>query len=612
MERKPGHISLLERIKTLFVHRRLPLISTLLGVLTGIPTLWTGWGPSDDLLQRSFILSSSLPEVLTRLYVFLDPRLNHLWMDAGYYPWWTNETARIIFFRPIAAFSLWLDYQFWQDSNWLMHLHSLALYGVLCLAAALLFRRLMGRTLQAGLASVLFALSAAHMGAVVSLAARNLILMTLFGVLALHFHDRWRRDGWRPGLPLALLSLALSLFSAETGLTTCAYLLAYALLLDARPLRSRLLSLSPYILLAGAWLVYYQASGYGALGSGFYLSPWEQPFAFTWAIVERFPFILMGQWVLPDPVVYTVLSVGARLLLWVISLAVLVFIAFLLAPLVRRDRPARFWMLGMLLAVVPVCSVSPASGRHLVFISLGAFGLMGQLIAGRLALPAWVPASRGWRRASLWMCLIFAVLHLGLYPLVGAFVRPALDGYAVAATDIGEGAALAEQDVILVNAPSPSLFLYFPSYREHYGLALPAHLRVLAPGFSAVSLIRVDEHTVILQPENGFLVPPVNLDLDGRSFLPLFHSSYSFQYGDGLFRGSGYPLAVGQRVDLAGLSVEVLSLTEDGRPLAVRATFNQPLDDESLLWLAWDWGVSRYVPFELPAPGMSVRIAGPY
>ena len=169
-----------------------------------------------------------------------------------------------------------------------------------------------------------------------------------------------------------------------------------------------------------------------------------------------------------------------------------------------------------------------------------------------------------------------------------------------------------EQDVILVNAPSPSLFLYFPSYREHYSLALPAHLRVLAPGFSAVSLTRVDEHTVTLQPENGFLVPPVNLDLDGRSFLPLFHSSYSFQYGDGLFRGSGYPLAVGQRVDLAGLSVEVLSLTEDGRPLAVRATFDQPLDDESLLWLAWDWTASRYVPFELPAPGMSVRIAGPY
>lgn len=603
---------IIEKVERFLIHRRLPLFAMLLGILVGIPTLWTKWGPSDDVIQRSIILNSPLSTVLTRLFVFLDPAINSLRMDAGSYPWWTYEPARIIFFRPIAAFSLWLDYQIWPDVRFLMHLHSLILYGVLCLLTAQLFRRFLGNTPQAGLATILFSLSTAHIGCVVSLAARNLILTTIFGLLVLVFHDRWQREQWKLGFLLSIICLLLSLLSAETGVATLTYLLAYVLFISQLPWRKRIISLLPYAVVTFAWLAAYHFSGFGAFGSGFYLSPLQDPIRFTIAVIERVPFILIGQWILPDPVVYTVVSDGARVVLWILSVGLLVFVGFLLAPLVKRNRAARLWFLGMLLAVIPVCAVSPASGRHLTFISLGAFGLMGQFITGVVKRSRWTRKGIHWRRAAMGMCLSFLFLHGFIYPVAGSAVRPILGSFAEETIKIDTGREIENTDVILVNPPSPSLFIYLPSYWEFTGKKPPAHLRILAPGFSTITLASVNEYTLLVQPESGFLESPVSLSLDGKAFLPFFHPAYSFEYGDGLFRGSSYPLKLGERVLLDGATIEVVSLTKDGRPLAIQATFSKPLTDRSFTWLQWDWESSNYFTIQPPHPGSILIVPGPY
>jgi len=128
-----------------------------LAVALGVPTLWYGWGIDDDMLHRTMLLSSSLPEVIARLFVFLDPKTNQALMDLGVLPWWTLDTVRVSFWRPLAALSLWLDYQLWPESALLMHAHNLLWYAGLCLLAAVTYRRLMGRDISAGLA--LFCLS---------------------------------------------------------------------------------------------------------------------------------------------------------------------------------------------------------------------------------------------------------------------------------------------------------------------------------------------------------------------------------------------------------------------------------------------------------------------
>ena len=115
-----------------------------------------------------------------------------------------------------------------------MHLESVVLYGVLVLVLARLYRRFFTAPV-AMLATLLFALDETHAFPVGWLANRNALFATIFGVLAIHAHDRWRRDGWRAGAWLGPLAFAAALLSAEFGLCALGYLVAYAWFLDPSP-----------------------------------------------------------------------------------------------------------------------------------------------------------------------------------------------------------------------------------------------------------------------------------------------------------------------------------------------------------------------------------------
>ena len=60
-------------LKKLLKHKYLILLALLLAVIISIPALWRGWGVEDDIYHRSILLTSSLPEVLEKLFVFIDP-----------------------------------------------------------------------------------------------------------------------------------------------------------------------------------------------------------------------------------------------------------------------------------------------------------------------------------------------------------------------------------------------------------------------------------------------------------------------------------------------------------------------------------------------------------
>ncbi len=242
---KGASFNVYKALRIALTHRYLPLAMAVLAIMLGVPALWYGWGTGDDVLHRTILLSSSLPEAIARLFVFLDPKTNQALMNLGILPWWTLDTVQVSFWRPLAALSLWLDYQLWPDSAVLMHAHNILWYAGLCLVAALTYRRLMGRDLAAGLAAFLFAVSVTHSGAIAALNARNVLQTAVFGCLTLCLHNRWRRTGWQVGAWLAPLGLTLSLLSAEAGVATAAYLLAYAVCLERGTWRQRLGSLVP-------------------------------------------------------------------------------------------------------------------------------------------------------------------------------------------------------------------------------------------------------------------------------------------------------------------------------------------------------------------------------
>jgi hypothetical protein len=353
--------------------------------------------------------------------------------------------------------------------------------------------------------------------------------------------------------------------------------------------------------------------GYGAGGSDFYLDPAQDIFRFGLAVLERWGGILFGQWAMPDPGLSALFSTGARWGYWLIALGFIGLLGVGLWPLLRADRAARFWAVGMALAITPVCAISPALGRHLTFIGWGALALLAQFVAGVLAPAQWLPPARAWR----WAAGAIGLLAIGLQGLIYPGVVLAMPGVFqhgiyVAMADLGALPQCEGQDVVVVNAPSPGQAMYMLSLLDERGEPTPARLRFLAPSYSDVSVTRLDERTLLVRPELGYLLPPATPVGKTQDFWPLAHAAFAAQYGDGFYRSSAAPFTLGQQVVLSGMRAEVTAVSADGRPLEARIQFDAPLEDASLRWLQWDWKSRRYRPFALPAVGETTQAAGPF
>lgn len=597
---------------------RLPYALGLLAVLLTLPAIGQGW-VADDLLHRKLLLTQPLSLLLRDLFAFVhpNPALQNadLSIELGTMPWWTLRSLRIAFFRPLGVLTHWVDYRLWPNSSALMYFHNILWYGLACVLAAVYYRRLMPAKWIAGMAAFLFALDVVHLGAVAWLANRNALMALVFGLAALIMHDRWRRDGWQPGAAWSGVFLVMSLLSAEAGLATAAYLLAYSLFVDRGSWRARLGSLVPAVSVIILWRFVYQALGYGAWGSDFYIDPAGEPIRYLGTIAEAGPILLFGQWIGQVPASFNLLSLSAGHFAWLAAVAFLILVGVAFTPLIRCDPVARFWGLGMLLAVLPACSVILLSGRVLALASLGTMGLIALFIGGYAERQSWASPS-GARHTLLGaMCWVLVGLHGVLSPFlmpVGTVVPGWLQGSIADVIEIGPLPDAEQRHVVIVNAPSPFNLIYLPSLRRERREPMPARLRVLAPGYAAVTVTRLDERTVRVRPEHGYLPRPGTVDAGRDDPAPAVHVAYMFQLVDRFFRGDAFPMALGKQVSVSDMRFEVVALTEDGRAAEATITFAYGLDDPYWTWLQWDWHSGRFVPFRPPAVGRIERIPGPF
>ncbi|MGD8329592.1 MAG: hypothetical protein PVJ49_09145 [Acidobacteriota bacterium] len=599
----------MERIRSLLGRDGIPLAAAVLALVLTLPALWAGF-LFDDYAMR--LMLSQHPDAIVgpgQAFSVIDgdPSVNLEMMGMGILPWWTAPGLRLKFLRPLTILTHELDYALWPDTPALMHLHSLLWYAVLVGLAALLYRRLVpGPAWIGGLAALLYAIDDAGAYPAAWLANRNAVVAAAFGLAAVLLHDRWRRDRWRHGAWLAPLCLGLSLFSAEFGLATLGYLVAYALFLERRanrhptesgagsppaPAWRRLASLAPYAPPLAAWLIVYRLGGYGTDASGFYFDPLRQPLMFLGALAERAPILMLGEWAMPYADAYNALSGADALVLWLRAAGLLALLAIVLTPLVRRSPSARFWAAGMLLALVPISAVAP-SNRLLLFVGLGAMGLLAQFLGGLAERAEWLPTARPWRWVSIGMAGLLLLVHLVAAPLLHPIVPmalPMLDAPVRAAMlSIPDDTAVADQTLVIVNAPDHLIFvtLLWP-------MRLLADLP-MAPRVYALATEPVEAEVSRTSPRS------LTVDVDGG----LFQGALGW-----LFRGPDHPLQVGQSIDLDGITVSVTTVTPCGAPRAAVFTFDRPLEDRSLRWLRWDDGV--FVPFDPPAIGEHVTLPRP-
>lgn len=595
-------------------HPRLPLMVALVAVAVTLPSLWQGL-VADDFMHRHLLLTRPLSALLRGMFTFVhpDPMLAPMGLsvEAGSLPWWTVDGLRLAFFRPLSVLTHWLDIRLWPETGAMMHLQSLLWYGGACWLAALIYRRLMGREIAAGLAALLFAVDSLHIGSVAWLANRNILIALAFGLLCLLAHDRWRRDGWRPGAWIGPLMLLLALLAAEASMAIGAYLFAYLLFVDPAPWRQRLAALAPTALTGLLWAIVYKQAGYGSWGSGFYTDPISAPVDFAAAVLERGPVLLLGQWIGQLPAAYNFLSAPAALIFWLLTMLLLAALFVILLSLLRRERTARFWMVGMVLAIVPACSIGVLSGRLLIFASLGAMGLIGAFIPAALDTTDVGPGRRGrmiGRRFAQTMLVLHLILPLLLIPITVRAMdqtQRVIDSVTNAGIEnAGPGG------LVIVNAPSPFHFIYLPSQRALSGQPIPQPLRILAPGDSAVEITGVNAQTFRVRPVHGYLASP-GTGAGNSGGRPPLHVVYMYQYLAEFFRSDTVPMTLGQEVQLNDAHFKIVELTPDGRPWTVEVRF-EPAAGAARSWVQWDWQSSRYLPFTPPAAGESAWIAGPW
>ncbi len=585
-----------DRIQWILAGKHVPITLAVLSMVLVSGTLGTGIYFDDYIhrikLQAPHLWPTPGYGTLEGLFAFGTGNPDHIQqaMEHGMVPWWTSMKLKVAFFRPISAMSHWIDYRLWPNQPALMHLHSILWLGAFVFSAAMVYRAFITPLWIAGLAALLFAIDDAHGIPAGWLANRNALIAAVWGLWALYCHHRWRSKGWKAGAVCGPACFLLGLFSAEAALGAGAYIVAYEIFMVTEKPQKKIIGMIPYIMVGLLWYGIYIQWGYGTEGGGAYIDPGRNPLDYLSALVERLPVLLYGQWLLPNAFVYGMLPQSIAPTVLVIVYCMLAGITVVLWPVIKRDAVTRFWALGMVLALLPVCATFP-DNRLLIFAGLGAMGLLARLLAAWFQKASWLPESRVWRAGAHVLTVIFILVHFIAAPLLLPIESQGVSRMSDITLespllDLSSKTAIRGKTLVFMNPPFPFTVAHIPFVCEKLAVPYPKTTRILASGLSSrLTITRTDDLSLEIEPQGGFI---------DQSF-------------DRLYRGSSDPMAVGDRVELSDMTVQVLSLTEDKRPLKVRFTFNQELEGKSLCF--YQWNGKGFMPFTLPVVGKSVQLA---
>jgi hypothetical protein len=564
-----------KKIAAWFDRRAGLLVALLLATLVALPTLGSGY-LADDYQQRILMLSGGQGNAFE--FEHRGTPATEARIERGVLPWWMHPTTKIVFYRPISQWLMWLDYHWWPDDLVLMHLHSLLWYVLTVLVAGLAYRQIMPTRWASNLASVLFAVDWAH-GAMAWLAGRNALLCLSTSLLALLCYRRaglaWQALGW--------LLFALSMACGEPALAITGFFFAYEVFLSKRPWALRVLHLLPYALIALGWVTFWKLNGYGTTGPGFYVDPASAPLEFLAHTVYRLPGYLVGQLFLPPTEAFGLLEITeVHPLALVLAWTLVALLGWLFLPLLRTSHQARFFALGMVIAALLICGAAMLS-RAQSYVGFGAIGLLA-LYLERLREPQAAP-----RPVRIFAGVMLA-LHLWLSPLlfiayskVGEMLDASMDAQRVHLPDHGTRSVLA----LSVNSYFGSITI--PILKDQ-ALSLGARptrqapditrIRALNEGNTAYDLFRPEADTLVIRRASGFT----------RAARP---PAYGFTAGD--------------RVELDDVTVLVPSVTAERAPNVIEYHF-RPGTLDSYQVIAWR--DERFVDAALPAVGQTLHVTG--
>ena len=98
------------------------------------------------------------------------------------------------------------------------------------------------------------------------------------------------------------------------------------------------------------------------------------------------------------------------------GVVLLVLLAVLFYPVIREKRVARFWALGMLLALIPPCATGPMN-RQLFFVGIGVMGLLAEYLTRVFSGHLRHRWSLIRRIPTMILAVLFVLIHVVLAPL---------------------------------------------------------------------------------------------------------------------------------------------------------------------------------------------------
>jgi hypothetical protein len=262
----------------------------------------------------------------------------------------------------------------------------------------------------------------------------------------------------------------------------------------------------------------------------------------------------------------------------------------------------------MALSVLPACTVFPAD-RLLSFVGIGGMGLLAQFLGAALQ-KADMLTSRPWRCLPAYaLCFILAFIHLGVAPVTLARTTGTLEEFGRtvgrAGASLPSDLAAPFQTVLIVSTPSYTSFAYGALTRLLYGPPYLSRTLVLGTGSHPIELHRPDERTLCLRPEGGFLASTGALRPGREVEQLLFDERRTLLSLDRLYRDDT-PMIAGQQFKLFGVTVEITTVTDDGRPAETTCRFATKLESRLFRWMRWD--DDAYVPFAVPAVGQTITL----
>lgn len=552
----------------------------LLGLVLVLPSLFSGF-LADDFSHAVLINHPGLlrqPDNLSFFHLFtfitgdVDRRMQLQGLSA--IPWWTNANFSLVFWRPLAELTHYVDYALLKFS-FLMHLHSLLWYAVLLVLIAKVYQTFCSSRLVAILAFLLFVVDATHGFTVAWLANRNALMAAVFSLVALLSHHKFRESAQFIYLGLSLVAIACSFLSAEAGISVGILLLAYAVFLDKNRGIKSLAWLLPALLVFLLWAFFYIKYHYGAFGNkAYYVDLLSSPIYYLDHFVVRFPVALAMQFnVIP------LHFIGIQQ----VAVGVVIFVLLLGLALFTRDRRFYFFLSISFLAVIPIASAE-IQERNMLFVGIAACPVLAKAI-----LLIWRTLRASTHKIKRLVLSVFLILLLSGHILLSALIMlPMSYAPKLVATPAILGARSLPEDItgqFIVSLGMPLFDAGFlTAIRWAEQKTFPSRFWNVSTKLENSSITRIDDNHWLVKRDLGLL--------GGVDFL--------------LRDQHLNPIQVGERHDLGGMFVEVKAVNSHHVPTQLLLTrYEVAMDDmkgdgvDSVDSHIYYWEKQRLIPLTL-------------